>query len=206
MANVDSPFGLRPVRGANGQPYNGGTNPYYIPASYGTALFIGDPVVKTGTANTAAVSVPGAGEFGIGTMPEINKAAAGDNDQITGVIVSFSPDPSALDNEYNPASTERVANVCDDPNVLFTIQADAAPTNTGDIYGKNTLLIQTAPNTTLNVSRVALDISEISTDAQNPIRIIDYLGGDQGDEKGTTYPILVCKFNYHQHTSTTGSA
>jgi hypothetical protein len=51
-----------------------------------------------------------------------------------------------------------------------------------------------------------LDISEISTDAENPLRIIDYLGGDQGDEKGTSFPILVCKFNYHQHSSTTGSA
>jgi len=53
---------------------------------------------------------------------------------------------------------------------------------------------------------VALDISAIGTDPENPIRIIDYLGGDQGDEKGTSFPILVCKFNYHQHTSTTGSA
>jgi hypothetical protein len=108
-----------------------------------------------------------------------------------------------------PASTvasDAMAYVVDDPSVLFAIQADAAPTNVGDIYGKNTLLVQTAPNTTFKVSRVALDISEISTDAQNPIRIIDYLGGDQGDEKGTDYPILVCKFNYHQHSSTTGSA
>ena len=86
-----------------------------------------------------------------------------------------------------PASTaasDIMAYVVDDPNVLFTIQADGAPTNTGDIYGKNTLLVQTAPNTSLKISRVALDISELSTDAQNPIRVIDYLGGDQGDEKG----------------------
>ena len=76
-----------------------------------------------------------------------------------------------------------MAYVVDDPNVLFTIQADGAPTNTGDIYGKNTLLVQTAPNTSLKVSRVALDISELSTDAQQPNRVIDYLGGDQGDEK-----------------------
>ena len=84
-----------------------------------------------------------------------------------------------------------MAYVVDDPNVLFTIQADGAPTNTGDIYGKNTLLVQTAPNTSLKISRM-LDISELSTDAQNPIRVIDYLGGDQGDEKGTSFPILVC--------------
>ena len=99
-----------------------------------------------------------------------------------------------------PAGTvasDAMAYVVDDPNVLFAIQADGAPTNTGDIYGKNTLLVQTAPNTTLKISRVALDISELSTDAQNPVRVIDYLGGNEGDEKGTSFPIIVAKFNYH---------
>ena len=108
-----------------------------------------------------------------------------------------------------PASTtasDIMAYVVDDPNVLFTIQADGAPTNVNDIYGKNTLLVQTAPDTSLKVSQVALDISELSTDAQNPIRVIDYLGGHEGDEKGTSFPVLVCKFNYHQHSSATGSA
>jgi len=40
--------------------FNGAVNPYYIPAGYGTALFIGDPVIITGTANTAEVNFPGA--------------------------------------------------------------------------------------------------------------------------------------------------
>ena len=108
-----------------------------------------------------------------------------------------------------PASTvasDAMAYVVDDPNVLFTIQADGAPANAGDIYGKNCLLVQTAPNTDLKISRVALDISELDTDANNPIRVIDYLGGNEGDENGSSYPILVCKFNYHQHTTTTGSS
>jgi hypothetical protein len=103
-------------------------------------------------------------------------------------------------------ASDAMAFVVDDPSVLFTIQADGAPSNTGDVYGKNALLVQTAPNTSLKVSRVSLDISTLATTATYPIRVIDYLGGDKGDEKGTSYPILVCKFNYHQHTSTTGSA
>ena len=60
MANTDSPFGLKPIRHRNGAPYNGAANPYYIPASYGTALVIGDPVIKSGTSNTAEVEAPGA--------------------------------------------------------------------------------------------------------------------------------------------------
>jgi len=52
MANTDAPFGLRPIRHRNGAPYNGAFNHYYVASSYATALFVGDPVVKTGTSNT----------------------------------------------------------------------------------------------------------------------------------------------------------
>ena len=77
MANVDARFGLSPIRHKSGAAYNGAVNPYYIPSSYGTALYIGDPVIKMATgSNTAAVTVPGAGSFAIGTCPEINKAVA----------------------------------------------------------------------------------------------------------------------------------
>ena len=66
--------------------------------------------------------------------------------------------------------------------------------------------MQGSANTTLGISRVALDASEISTTATDGIKIIDYLGGDLGDEKGSSFPILVCKFNYHQLSSTSGAA
>ena len=72
MANTDPPKGLVPIKHRNGAPYNGAANPYYKPAGYATALFVGDVVVKTGTANTAAASAPGLGDFNIATLPEIN--------------------------------------------------------------------------------------------------------------------------------------
>jgi hypothetical protein len=108
-----------------------------------------------------------------------------------------------------PASTaasDIMAYVVDNPTVEFVIQADGSFANTRDIYGKNCTLVQTAPNTTLKISRVALDASEIATTNTDPIRILDYLGGDQGDEKGSDFPLLVCKFNYHQLTTATGSS
>ena len=197
MANADTPFGLKPVRMANGQSYNGGTNPYYIPAGYGTALFIGDPVVKTGTANTAAVTVPGGGSFGIGTMPEINKSAAGDNDEITGVIVSFAADPSNLDNEYNPASTERVANVCDDPNVVFEVQADGAIPATS--IGLNAVLIFThSGDTSTGLSGVELDTTSDApaADASNQLIILRAVNRADNDTTASHAKVLV-RINAH---------
>lgn len=130
MANTDTPMGLRPVRHRNGAAYNGASNPYYLPSGYATAVFIGDCVTKTGTSNTALVTVPGGGAFPIATLPEINRTTAGDSntdaERITGVVVGFSADPTALENKHNPASTERVAYVCDDPDVIFEVQADNA--------------------------------------------------------------------------------
>lgn len=200
MSSVAAPFGLRPI----GRLDSGSLEvfrQYPIASAYGTAIAMGDIVqlVDGGTATTI--------EKQSGTGDDTTEI------DMVGIFMGCSyTDPNSGQKVFSqlwPASTvasDAMAFVVDDPNVLFAIQADGAPANTGDIYGKNCLLVQTAPNTSLKISRVALDISELDTDPQNPIRVIDYLGGDAGDEKGSSYPILVCKFNYHQHTSTTGSA
>lgn len=200
MSSVAAPFGLRPI----GRLDSGSLEvfrQYPIASAYGTNIAMGDIVqlVDGGTATTI--------EKQSGTGDDTTEI------DMVGIFMGCSyTDPNSGQKVFSqlwPASTvasDAMAFVVDDPNVLFTIQADGAPANTGDIYGKNCLLVQTAPNTSLKISRVALDISELDTDPQNPIRVIDYLGGDAGDEKGSSYPILVCKFNYHQHTSTTGSA
>lgn len=200
MSSVAAPFGLRPI----GRLDNGSLEvfrQYPIASAYNTNIAMGDIVqlVDGGAATTIE-----------------KQSATGDDTTAIDMVGVFMgckyTDPNTGQLTFsqlwpaNLVASDAMAYVVDDPSVLFAIQADGAPANIGDIYGKNTLLIQTAPNTSLKISRVALDISEISTDPENPIRIIDYLGGDQGDEKGTSFPILVCKFNYHQHTSTTGSA
>lgn len=122
MANANTPFGLRPIKNNSGEL---GVNFYYIPSSYATALFVGDPVVKTGTSNTSNV-VAGQRQFNAGSLPEINKATAGDNNPITGVIVGFLPNFDNLSRNYNPASTEAIAIVADNPDQLFIIQEESA--------------------------------------------------------------------------------
>lgn len=172
MANADIRAGLTPVKHKSGAAYNGAASAYYVPASYGTALFIGDPVTITGTANTANVSAPGAGSFGIGTLPEVNKTAAGDGNAISGVIVGFAPDPNGLERIYNPASTERVVLVCDDPDIMFEIQADGAIASTQ--VGLNAVLIYThAGSTVTGNSGAELDTTSDApaADASNQLTI-----------------------------------
>jgi hypothetical protein len=151
MANADTPFGLRPIRHRNGAPYNGAANPYYKAAGYATALFVGDVVVKTGTANTAAASAPGLGAFSIATLPEINKTTAGDSntdgERQTGVVVGFGPNPLDLTKVHSPASTEAVVWVVDDPNVVFEVQCPSAIAATQ--IGLNAVLIDTHSGSTV---------------------------------------------------------
>lgn len=116
MANVNSAFGLRPVRYLGGAPFNGAANTYIALASYSTDLFIGDPVVVTGT------SV--AGTSG-GSYQVINRATAGATNQITGVIVGFGITPGIVSTGYGAADTLREVYVADDPNLLFEIQEDS---------------------------------------------------------------------------------
>ena len=100
MANKDTPLGLVPIRHSNGAPYNGAFSEYYVPASV-EALGVGDPVIISGTSNTAAYmgNVPG-------TLPAIIKATAAGG-YISGVIVGFNLLPDDLTKTYNAASTER---------------------------------------------------------------------------------------------------
>ena len=204
MANVDSPFGLKPIRHRNGAPYNGASNPYYIPVGYGTALFIGDPVIKvTTTANAAHVSAAGVGEFNIGTLMGINKATAGDGNRITGVIVGFAPLPTDLSKQYNPASTERVALVCDDPDVIFEIQADGAVAAAS--IGQNACLIYTHSGSTVSgLSGAELDTTSvgISADASNQLLILRAVNRPDND---TTLTHAKVEVLINQHTENQGT-
>jgi len=197
MANTDTPFGLRPVKHRNGAPYNAAVNAYYIPASYGTAMFIGDAVVITGTSNTAEVAAPGAGKFPAGTLPEINRATVGDGNAISGVVVGFAANPSNLEQVHNPASTERVAYVADDPDTEFEIQADGTLAATQ--VGLNAVLIDThAGSTVTGLSGTELDTtSDVpAADASNQLTI-QRIKNVTDNELASANAIAVVKINNH---------
>lgn len=196
MSATSAPFGLRPI----GRLDNGSLEvfrQYPIASGYATNIAMGDVVELTDNGSTTTIT---------------KQTATGDGAviDIVGIFVGCKyTDPNTKQQVYSqlwPASTvasDAMAYVVDDPQVLFAIQGNTAPSDVGDVYGKNAPLVQTAPNTDLKISRVSVDITNLSASTTNdPLRIIDYLGGNQGDEVGTSYPIFVCKFNYHQHTQT----
>lgn len=196
MANTDAPFGLRPVMHRSGAPYNGAVRPYYLPSTYATAVFIGDAVVKTGTANTAQVTVPGGGTFVPGSLPEINRATVGDGNAITGVVVGFASDADDL--VYNAASTERVAFVCDDPDVLFEIQADGTLAATS--VGLNAVLIDThSGSTSTGLSGTELDTTSDApaADASNQLTIIGIPNREDNSDLSAANVNVLVKINNH---------
>ena len=199
MSSIAAPFGLNPI----GRFDTGSLEvfrQYPIKSGESTAIVKGDIVQLVNASNATTIAKM------TGTMD-------GSATDLCGIFMGCrftDPNTNQLTfSQHFPAATvasDAMAYVVDDPNVLFTIQADGSFSNERDIYGKNAPVVQGTANTTLGISRVALDASEISKTATDGIKIIDYLGGDLGDEKGSAFPILVCKFNYHQLSSTSGAA
>ncbi len=181
MANVDAPFGLKPVRYISGAPYNGAVNPYLLLNTTNNAVFIGDPVVMLGSTNTAQVDVPGAGTFPAGTLPTILKTATQTGAPSTGVIVSFAADPVALENVHRLDSTQRVAYVCDDPDVVFHMQGDTAATiDAGDV-GQNILFVGDGGSAVTGISTMELDSGNIAATAAHQaliLRLANIVGND----------------------------
>ena len=171
MTNSNTPYGLIPVK--NSPFVEIPKNYYYIPASYATALFKGDPVIKTGTSNTANV-LGDQRPFAAGSLPEINKATAGDGNKITGVIIGFLANPTNLNVAYNPASTERVAIVADSPLQEFEIQEETAGTPlAATSVGLNAnVVFAESGSTVTGLSGVELDTSTPATDATFQLKIL----------------------------------
>ena len=181
MANANTPFGLKPVRQAGGAPHNSADNMYYHPASDATALYIGDPVIKNGSADAAGI--PGV----------IRATAAG---AITGVVVGFVPDGVTNTAGYGAASTAYYVLVCDDPDQLYEIQEDSVggALAAADI-GLNADFINAAGNNYTRRSGAMLDTSTKAVTATLPLKIVG-LTPRPGNDIGANAKVLV-KINNH---------
>jgi len=182
MSATAAPFGLRPV-GNLGGTYNGSFRQYPILSSESTRICFGDLVKLTDAGTTTTIQkdtgTTAATPIGIFMGCRYTDLSTGQT-QFTQVW-------------SGAAHTNGMVYVMDDPNVLFEIQADGS-VNDDDIAA-NAALVQGTSNATLGISRVSLDISTAATTTTLPIRIVDFRGGFDGDEKGTSFPIMVCKFN-----------
>lgn len=196
MANANSPYGLLPLVSENGTVR---TNYYYIPSSYSTALYVGDTVIKSGTSNTN-VSINGR-IYTAGSLPAITKATAGATNLITGVIIGFVVNPANLNSPtYNPANTEAIAIVCDDPQQLF--KAQCLGTLLVTQVGLNANLNFGTADSIWGQSGITIDIDNAATTQEFQVsvkRLLDTPGNELG-----LYSQIVLKIN--QHTEATNTA
>ncbi len=199
MANVNAASGLKPVEYLGGSPYNGKVNMYLVPSADGTAMYVGDPVKMGGTAGAAGVYVNGINCEGMNTAIT---AAAGDT-LLVGVVIGFLPNQSDLTILHRVASTNRIALVADDPNLVFEVQEDSGGAATAAVdVGENADILYTAGSTTTGISGVQLDSSDHKT-ATAQLRILGFV--QRPDNAIGTNAKLRVLINEHAFKSTTGT-
>lgn len=156
MANADTPRGLSPVRYLSGAPYNGAANLYYIPATdTDAAVYIGGLVKLTGSADADGVAAV------TGNVATSNV--------VVGVVIGVEPSMGAGANGrdstlYRANSTERYVWVADDPNLLFSVQDDAAATlDAGAVGAVADLTGFTSGNTATGLSSIEISAASVTT-------------------------------------------
>jgi|DEB19_MinimDraft_2_1074335.scaffolds.fasta_scaffold33809_1 hypothetical protein len=192
------PFGLTPVRYKSGAPYNGAANLYSVAAGETNNIFIGDPVLISGTGDAAGI-------------PGVVRAAAGD--RMTGVVVGFGQfdgasagSTTAINRGYRTASTADYLLVADDPALLFAVEEDAVggALATTDI-GNNADLVGGTGSTVTRRSGYMLDSStKVTTTAQVRIWGFDQTIGNTIGGTGPVWLVSIVEATETPSAGTTG--
>jgi hypothetical protein len=202
MATTAAPYGLKPVKRADGTPYAGAVSQYLIdPAGEATNLFYGQVVIIGADGYIALATGTGAdltsnsisGTSGVGAI---------------GVFVGceyVNAQGQVIYDQYYPSGTSNggaiKAYVVDDPDVLFQAQLDGTGAQT--VIGTNTFFATaqstSTGSTTTGNSTSALDATVVTTAAA--FRIVAHVS-----PASDAYPDVLVKFNpgAHQMTNNVG--
>jgi hypothetical protein len=201
MATTASPYGLKPVKRADGMPYAGATSQYLIdPAGEATNLFYGQ-VVHIGADGYIALSTATGADATTNALPTGTTLTGS-----LGVFVGCSyinAQGQQIYAQYYPSGTTGVATayVVDDPNVLFQAQLDGAA-DQSDV-GANTFFAAaqstSTGSTSTGNSTSALESTTVTTTAA--FRIVSFVSPTTDD-----YPDVLVKFNpgYNSMTNAVG--
>ena len=205
MATTATPYGLRPVRRADGMPYAGANSMYLIdPAGEATNLFYGE-VVHIGADGYIALSTASGADGTTNALPtgtnltgSLGVFVGCEYVNAQGQLIHSQMYPSGY---VAPTGTQIKAYVVDDPNVLFQGQLDGVADQT-DI-GANTFFaaVQSTStgNTRTGVSNTALESTTVNSTAA--FRIVEAVSPITD-----AFPDVLVKFNpgYHSMTNAVG--
>ena len=181
MATTAAPYGLKPVKRADGMAYAGATSQYLIdPAGEATNLFYGQ-VVHIGADGYIALSTATGADGGTNAFPTGTTLTGSLGVFVGCEYVNDQGQPTFA--QYYPSGTSNGgairAYVVDDPNVLFQVQADGAmdqsdigantffaaaqSTSTGrTATGNSTSAVDATTKTTTAAFRIVAAVSPIS--------------------------------------------
>lgn len=160
MTNVNRPAGLIPVRHAAGGIVRNGE--YTIAADLNQSLFLGDPVVLTGTGRNITIATAA-------TANKILGAFAGCKFVNENGEQRFEKKwPAQASAQYSDIT----ALVYDDPFTIFSIQMDGAAGLVEADVGSTTNLVEGTGNDYTGRSGWQADQSEIDTDSADQVRIL----------------------------------
>lgn len=203
MATTAAPYGLKPVKRADGMAYAGATSQYLIdPAGEATNLFYGQ-VVHIGADGYIALSTATGADGTTNALPTGTTLTGSLGVFVGCEYVNDQGQPTFA--QYYPSGTSNGgairAYVVDDPNVLFQVQADG-PMDQSDI-GANTFFAAAQSTSTGNTatgnSTSAVDATTKTTTAA--FRIVA-----AASPIGDAYPDLLVKLNpgYSSMTNAVG--
>ena len=201
MATTAAPYGLKPVKRADGMPYAGATSQYLIdPAGEATNLFYGQ-VVHIGADGYIALSTATGADGTTNDLPTGTTLTGS-----LGVFVGceyINAQGQVIHSQYYPSGTTGVvkAYVVDDQNVLFQAQMDGA-IDQSDI-GANTFFAAAQSTSTGSTqtgnSTSAVESTTVTTTAA--FRIVAAVS-----PLSDAYPDVLVKFNpgYNSMTNAVG--
>ena len=189
MANVDSPFGLRPIGNTVGSSDFQMTE-YLIPDNEGTSIFQGDPVeIDDNNAGFIAVQEATTNVDNIGVF----NGCLIDSDPSTG-----KPKFSNFYSQTNITQGKIKAFVFDNPYQRFLIQGDSATAAAAADIGKVADTVAThSGSTTTGISGLELDVSDLQT-TDGQLKAIAFTGDPQNNELAI-HANYVVQFNEHAH-------
>ena len=195
MANIDAPFGLRPIAKQGSAPGGTiGTTKYKI-SSGASALFTGDPVKLKADGSI-----------------EVKGGAGAITGAISGVFMGcFYTDPTTSkptfrnNNPHGLAPSDAIAFKTDDVNQLYIAQQDANDIGAADL-GNNAEMIMAAGSTTTGMSKAEIDSSTAATgNATYMLKILDFYDVPSNDASAAN-SVLVVKINNHELGASTVTA
>jgi hypothetical protein len=197
MANANAPRGLIPYRRNSSGVYNGGANIYYVPASNGSNIFVGDPVTYLTNAGDA------------NGVPAVQIATAGSSNNILGsmlgLVIGGDPAVPILQSStvYLPSGTAAYILVMDDPDTLYEVQEDSVGGAMVQGAGnRNVNLVAGAGSTTTAYSGWQLQSSSLGTTNTLQMRVIRLL--QEADNAVGVNAKWLCRINLNTLTSQTG--